>query len=304
MKIYELKETLQILFNYSELNQAIERIRDEIGYPCMIKPTDNASSKGVFKINDENELVDKFDISKSYSRSGAVIIEQYVFGKEYVVEAFTTDYKTKNLIVGHRDYFDIPDTFIPRATVFSDADSANTHIEKKIKEANLKIVKSFGLPFGLTHGEYLYNEKEDTVYLVEIAARGGGVFISSDLIPAACGVDALELLVKELIGIDYDKNIVLKQGSSAYFCFLTTEGVVESIEGVDEVKKMDGVVMAYLDTIGVGMKTAPPVDKSSRKWPILVKGKTKEDCYAVIEKVKAELKIKIRNGEKVTEVIW
>ena len=287
-----------------ELDRAIESVRDKIGYPCMIKPTDNDSSKGVFKINSENELVDKFDISRSYSRSGAVIIEQFVSGKEYVVEAFTTDHKTRNLIVGHRDYFDIPNTFIPSATVFSDADLANTYIEEKVKEANLKIVKSFGLPFGLTHGEYLYNEKEDTVYLVEIAARGGGVFISSDLIPAACGVDALDLLVKELIGIDYDKNIVLQQGSSAYFCFLTTEGVVESIEGVDEVKKMDGVILAYLDTIGVGMKTAPPIDKASRKWPILVKGKTKDDCYAVMKKVKAVLKIKIRNGEKVSEVIW
>ena len=286
--------------------QAVRLINDnnQLFYPLMLKPVDSDASRGVYKITNQEELFDKIPYSLNYSHSGKVILENYIAGKEYVVEAYTSNYKTTNLTVGHRDYFDIPDTFIPCATVFSDADSASSALEVRLKDINKKLVEGFGLPFGITHAEYLYDENADKIYLVEIAARGGGVFISSDLIPAACGVNANDLLVREVLSIDSQQIPALKKGAAAYFCYLTPKGTVVKIDGLEHVKKIKGVRKAFFDNIHIGQTNQSIKDKSSRKGPILVEGKTKADCYRVIKEVKNVLCIEVEdNGEK-KGIIW
>lgn len=269
----------------------------------MIKPVDSSASRGVFKIKNSEELLLHFDYSMSFSKEKKIIIEEFVFGKEYVVESYTHNYDIFDLVVGHRDYFDVTDTFIPNATVFIDADSATSKVKKKVIEANKKIIKYFGLNFGITHGEYLYDERNDKVYLVEIAARGGGVFISSDLIPLACGVNANDMLVRDVLKLDFHKPI-LSHGSSAYFCYLVPIGIVEKIEGIDQVCNIDGVHKAFFDNIYIGFESLSIRDKSSRKGPILVYGKNKEDCYNVAKKVEKTLSITVKNKNKMDSIIW
>jgi carbamoyl-phosphate synthase large subunit len=276
----------------------------ELKFPLMMKPVDSAASKGVYKVNSIREISEKIKTSKNYSASGEVILEQFVEGQEFVVEAFTRDYEVTNLVVGHRDYFQIPGTFIPNATVFLDAESANSKLEERLKETNKKLVEGYGLNFGITHGEYMYNPEEDKIYLVEIAARGGGVFISSDLIPGASSVDANDLLVCEALGIDKKKKIQIKRGSSAYFCYLTPEGKVISLNNTEKINGMTGVIRAFFDNIEIGMVSKSITDKSSRKGPILVKGTTKQDCYDIIGNVKEILDIKVESEDEIKDVIW
>lgn len=286
----------------NSIADAIEKVKN-MNFPLMIKPVDSSASRGIFKVNSCEEIENHFLYSQSFSKNGFVIIEEFIEGKEYVVESYTHDYKIYNLVVGHRDYFDIPNTFIPSATVFVDSNSAKSHIEKKVLEANNKLIKGFSLPFGITHGEFLYNEKEDKVYLVEIAARGGGVFISSDLIPLACGVNANELLVKDVLNMEFEAPKIRK-GSSAYFCYLTPKGIVNRIEGIEELDCIKGLSKSFFDNIEIGYESKTITDKSSRKGPFLVYGKTKEDCYNVIAEVKKKLKITLLNDSKEISVIW
>lgn len=207
-------------------------------------------------------------------------------------------------MVGHRDYFQIENTFIPNATVFVDAKSAKSNLEERLKNTNKRLVEGFGLNFGITHGEYIYSLEEDKIYLVEIAARGGGVFISSDLIPAACGINADDLLVRDVLGIQNEEKFHIRRGSSAYFCYLVPEGEVVALENTDKIDGMPGVIRAFFDNIELGMKSGSITDKSSRKGPILVHGMNKQDCYDAIDKVKAVLNIKIKTEEGVKDIIW
>jgi biotin carboxylase len=209
------------------------------------------------------------------------------------------------LIVGHRDYFNIPNTFIPSATIFTDAESANSKLEKNIKDVNLSLIEGMGLSFGITHAEFIYNEEQDKIYLVEIAARGGGVFISSDLIPMACGVNANELLVKDALNEEISlENTKLTKGASAYFCYLVPKGVIAKIKGINEVKKIPNVSKAFFDNIFVGMETVDITNKASRKGPILVKGETKEECYQTLNAIKEKLRIDIITDNGVEHIIW
>lgn len=286
------------VINFSELEVAIKSLR----FPVMIKPVDNAASRGVYKADSLLELKRVFPLSASESNQG-VIIEEFIQGKEYVVEAFTCDGKVTNLIVGHRDYFNIPKTFIPSATIFKDADSAVDLVELRLKEVNERLIRGFGLQFGITHGEFIYDSQQDEVYLVEIAARGGGVGIASDLIAAACGVDADDVYMRASIGEHVTLSPLFK-GAAAYFCFMLPGGVITGISGIEDVRKIPGVIRAEFSNVKIGMKVSPARDKYSRKGPILVKAADKLGCYAIYEKIRESLQICTEGDSFSGGIIW
>lgn len=277
--------------------------KENIVFPQIMKPVDGSASNGIFKVNSKNEIKEYFDYSKKYSKTGGVILEQFIDGDEFVVEAYTHDYNVCNLMVGHRDYFNVPKTFIPGATVFQDANHVRTDLEKKLLIINQKIIHGFGLKFGITHGEYLVEKSTGKIYLVEIAARGGGVFISSEIIPAATGVNANELLLKDALGI-YDDEINIQEGAAAYFCYLLPNGIVTKIEGIDKASLIPGVKKAFFDNVALGMKIDAIRDKSSRKGPIIVQGRSKEDCYRIIEKVKSTCRVNVESNGLVYDALW
>ncbi|MBR4325861.1 MAG: hypothetical protein IKP73_10090 [Bacteroidales bacterium] len=206
-------------------------------------------------------------------------------------------------MVGQREYFDLPGRFIPSATVFQDSEHIESELEQQLISVNTTIVTGFGLKFGISHGEYLVEQNTGKIYLVEIAARGGGVFISSDIIPAATGVNANELLVKDALGI-YDDNIEIRKGAAAYFCYLLHEGEIVKINGCEAVNRINGVRAAFFDNIELGMRIGPISDKSSRKGPIIVEGECKSNCYDVIEKAKSILQIETEKNGEIRGIIW
>lgn len=287
------------------VSTAEEAMKASISFPVIMKPSDNASSRGIYMVDGMEELLSHFAETKSYSSEGVVLLEQFIKGTEYVVESYTKDYCITNLIIGHSDYFDIPKRFVPKGRVFRDVSVANTYIEKKVLDANNKLIKSFGLPYGITHGEFIYNHEEDEVYLVEIAARGGGEFICGTLIPLASGIRANEMMVKHSLGLDYEIPAKHLGKAAAYFSYLLPEGVILSINGIDEIKKIPGVFDPKFDNVAVGMRTPPIRDKASRRGPLLVHGDTIEDCYKVREEMinRLDIRVKMDDGT-IKGIIW
>ena len=51
------------------------RYRKSFTYPCIMKPTDNAGSRGVMLIHNATELDDAYKFSHGQGRCGAVIVE-------------------------------------------------------------------------------------------------------------------------------------------------------------------------------------------------------------------------------------
>lgn len=273
-------------------------------YPLMLKPVDSAASHGIHLLRNRHDLELYFEDAKKWSKVGSVIIEQYVEGQEYVVESYTHNYEPLVLAVGKRDYFDVEGAFIPRATIFKDALSSNSEIEQKLKQVNWNFIKCSGLEFGITHGEFICERNSGEIYLVEIAARGGGVQTSSDIIPAACGVNVEELLIKDILGIYDDKPINIRKGAAGYFCYLLPEGEIAEIDGCSDVEKIPGVKAAFWNNVAVGDKVGPICDKASRKGPIVVEGTCSDECYSIADKVRSMLNVKVITTCGIKEAIW
>lgn len=288
------------------VEQAID-FANQCGYPLIIKPVDNGGSKGIQKVMNDKELLSSFDETLNLSVSDLnVIIEQFIEGEEYIVDAFTHNYICDNTDLSIKRKFALNKNFVSKAVIIQDANSCDSKIEKALLETNKKLVEGIGLKFGITHAEYIYNKEEEKVYLVEITARGGGVYLASHLTPLATGINVNELLAKYSLGIDVlqGKQLKLRKGSAAWYAFALPEGKIISIEGLSEAKNIDGVYDIIDSGFYVGKNVKKLVDDSGKFGPIIISANTREECDKIFNKVQKILKIDVKTRDGMRGVIW
>jgi biotin carboxylase len=276
----------------------------DIGYPVVVKPVDNQGSRGVRRVDKEEEVETAFREAHRYTSTGEILVEELFDGREIVIEGFSLDGSFINLIVGDRTYFNITGRFIPQATLFPT--NLPYELKDRLLNINNRLVKGFGLPFGITHSEYLMNEQTGEIRLIEVAARGGGVFISSDLIPLCCGLDVNELLIQRSLGasVVMDYTSISEAAASGYICFTLPEGVIDQPPNIKEVEEIEGVHRTYLEDLTPGKKIHYTKDKTMRMGPILIRAESREGLDKIHKRVQQVLHITVSTPEGVRGPIW
>ena len=183
-------------------------------FPYIVKPVDSSASRGVKKVNDTNELSEAINEAKGFSRTGQVLIEQFIGGKEFSVETLTQKGETtianitEKLVIGEEYGYFVEDTHIEPARITLEEWRI---IEDEVKKA-LKLIKADNCP---SHTEVkLWNGKP---YIIEMACRLGGDYITSDLVPLSTGIDMLANLVRLSLGIPVERNKTINKVSCVQF---------------------------------------------------------------------------------------
>ncbi len=83
-----------------------EKLSGGITYPVIIKPRDAFSSRGVYRCDNLDEVKAHIEESRSFSSSGDVLLEEFLEGKEYSVEAIT--FRGETSIIQYTEKFITP----------------------------------------------------------------------------------------------------------------------------------------------------------------------------------------------------
>lgn len=277
------------------------KIAQKIGYPVMCKPTDNQSSKGVFKVNSEEEVKSVFKEVQANAFSGEIIVEQYLEGKELIIDGLAIKGEYKGLLLTENFNFKLKDVFIPKLKISPTSLSENEVHELMLLDEKINI--AFGMANGRTHNEYLLNPRDGRFYLIDAAARGGGTFISSHLVPYACGFDSTEMQIRLALGDPMDiRDYPQASKAVCYVCFYLEAGEIEHIQGLEQIREMDGVIDVHDVNLRVGGKINTMTDKSNRLGPILIGSDTLQEMNKTIENIKNTLVISTDKSNNA--VIW
>lgn len=230
---YYLCNTLEEALN------AFRKIRKAI-----IKPLDSQSSRGVYIIGTEQELKEKFQDTMQYSNGEkAILVEQYIEGTEFTVDGIKTDDDYYVTAISKKAHFEYNPS-VAKELLFSHYDKEFDYNE--LREVNRQLVLEMGLPYGLTHAEYKYMDGK--FYLIEIAARGGGTRISSDIVPIMSGINTNEMLINMLL--DREVKIAPSYEEHCYAVlgfFDFAPGKIRKIQGVEKAEMVEGVHALCLD---------------------------------------------------------
>lgn len=239
------------------------------GIPMIIKPIDSQASRGVSKVTHPSQIKAAFEDAVGYTRTGDVLMEEWICGDEFSVDSVVIDSKIHMLSIGQYHPFNIPEAFSSACTFFP-AHCSEEYAERIIA-ANEKVIRAFGYKDGRTHAEFLVSDKSCT--LVEIGARGGGSYFSSDNVRFASGFCTEEYLIDFALGIPRN-GLPLSSERHNYTCtlffFLPENGTVVDISAIKSVESYEFVRRNNLYQINVGLKTRPSSDKAARFFMVLV----------------------------------
>lgn len=274
----------------ASLSQA-RKAAEDLEYPLVLKPPSNQSSRGVHIIRNGDELQRYYPLTQMVSVDDSVMIEEYIGGTEYTVEGFVHNNRAYSLAVSDKRHLKNNSCVANRLTYPPEIDE---RLRERLEQINEKIITILGLPFGITHAEYKI--RDGIPFLIEIAARGGGTFISSDIIPAVSGVDVNELLLMQLFGVPFEMPHI--ESNAANLEFLTfNSGIVKDIRGIKHAKNIPGVKRLHLD-FTVGDRLVEPSDDRSRHGFMLVTGKTRKEVLEVSEVVRSSIEIDIEETKR------
>ena len=260
----------------------------------IIKPLDTQGSRGVQVCACEQEIRDKYDEAARWSGSHQVIIEQFATGREFVVESLVLNYQYHTLCIGDTLYFDIPDAFAAKSRIFPT--TADDSLRRKVLELDEKIIRGFGLRQGITHSEYIM--EGDEVYLIETAARGGGVYISSDLISLSSGLHTEQFLIDMALGQQKEMPQILPQQCfCGYMAFYLPVGRVIRADGIEDVCALPFVHRNQLYKLHVGTENHEGATDKTSRLAVIVSGASREELMRHMDQVRTTLQIEIETPD-------
>ena len=219
-----------------EFYNAVQKIKDA-GYRCIVKPADNSGSRGIDLLNNfEQETLDRaYEYSKQSSRSGDLMVEEFMEGAEVSVETLS--------INGECRVIQITDKMTTGAPYFVEmGHSQPSQLPEKTKEQISQVAiaanKAIGIKNGPSHTEIKVTK--DGPKIVELGARLGGDNITTHLTPLSTGVDMVEACINIALGMSVDIDKKYDKGSAIKY-FSTVEGIIKSINGIGDAKNIPGV---------------------------------------------------------------
>lgn len=258
----------------------------ELKYPFIIKPIDNSASRGVNIIKHDKELFEKYLDTLSFSRTNQVLIEEFIDGTELTVEGFKTKSKHFSLIVSKKEHYKQA-PMVAKKLFYSPNDENFDY--DKLKELNNDLIECMGLPFGITHAEYKYFNGK--YYLIEIAARGGGARIASDIVPFVTKIDTYKLLIEYSLG---KQSEIEKFRNDLCVCvqfFDFRIGKIKEILGYEKIKKINEVIYCELN-IKVGDVIEIPLNDGLRTGYFIAYETNKDALNMLCEEVESMVGIK------------
>lgn len=182
--------------SFTNIEEALAFFRT-IGSPAMMKPVDNAGSKGVFKVCSEEEIRQHWQESMDYSLAKRVIIEQFIerSGMQQDGDIFVSDGRIVFWSLGDQHKDPIA-PFVPAVYTFPNC--MPKEYEDKARQLVQEIITALGFTQGPCNIEYIVSTKGE-VYILEIGPRNGGNLIPFG-IQEVTGIDLTAMTVQAALG--------------------------------------------------------------------------------------------------------
>ncbi|MGN1370633.1 MAG: ATP-grasp domain-containing protein [Aristaeellaceae bacterium] len=252
---------------------------------CIVKPADNSGSRGVYLINnvrDEKQVAEAYAHSKQYSRSGEIVVEEYMEGPEVSVETMSVD--------GVCHVVQITDKLTTGAPYFvemghNQPSMLSEEVKEDIRRVAIAANRAIGIQNGPSHTEIKVTKQGAKI--VELGARLGGDCITTHLVPLSTGVNMVEMCIRIAMGEKPEIKPAFDKGSAIRY-FRHGAGKVVRLDGVDEAEKMPGIQQVSI-VHGLGEDVHEITSSSERMGFVVAQGVDPQDaidrCEAALEKI-------------------
>ena len=233
-----------------------------VQYPAVLKPVFLAASRGVIRVDDQNEFGQAFDRIRRLlaepdvkRRGGAaaklILAEEYVPGQEVALEGLLCEGYLRVLAI-----FDKPDPLEGpyfEETIYVTPSRLASETQEEIADCVTQAAQALGLRSGPIHAELRVNEEGP--WILEIAARSIGGLCARTL-RFGTDVSLEELILRHALGMNIASLERESVASGVMMIPIPQAGILKRVRGLQAAKALSHVEDVLI-TIPVNQKVTP-----------------------------------------------
>lgn len=263
---------------------------NEFDTNAIMKPSRNSGSRGIAKVEkgiSREQFVSLYKRALDESRDHQVLIEQFIEGPEFSVEVIVWKGEPHVLAVTDKKTTEAP-YFVELG--HNQPSIYPMEIQEKLKAGAIAGCKALGLTYCAAHCELKLQNGD--AYLMEIGARMGGDFISTELTHLSSGIDMVAAAIDVVLGIEPNFQ-PMKAKHGVCIRYITPKpGIVTGIRNEDVFMRSD----VYDAEIYVkpGDKVVEVKSSLDRSGHVIVVKSSVEDAIRIAERLVTEVCVETR----------
>ena len=269
-------------------------------YPVFVKPVDGSGSRGAGVCYDRKQLEERFAEALSYSADGKAVIEDYVTGREFLLDYIASDGEFRLLSIFDRYMASDRGSAVNYSTI---SISPSRWVDLYLDQVNDKVIHMFRSE-GFTDGVLFLQGFFDgsRVVFYEMGCRLGGSFYNHE--QACLGYNALDMIVRyALTGKMVEDISAISKESARYkkyaldcnYLLKGSDETVARIIGLDKIEAMpECIEIQKFHDVGYHYSKDRTVDR-----PIMVAevvADHKEDVKRIVNYINREYDVLNKHG--------
>ena len=254
---------------------------------AILKPSRNSGSRGIAKVEKgitKDAFIELYRRALDESRDHSVLIEQFIEGPEFSVEVIVWNGEPHVLAITDKKTTEAP-YFVELG--HNQPSIYPAEIQQKLIDGAIAGIKALDLSNCAAHCELKVQNGE--AYLMEIGARMGGDFISTELTHLSSGIDMVAATISVVLGMEPNLTPTEPKHGVCIRYFTPKPGKMMSIEGEDVLKEECVYAAEIYHQVG---DMIPEVKSSlDRSGHVIVTAPTAKEAINIAEKLIEKVKI-------------
>lgn len=268
----------------------------DFAFPVVVKPTDSMGARGVRLVQSPQELLPALVDAFRYAIEGRAIVEEYIDGPEFSVDAIVRDGRIERCGLADRTIV-FPPAFVEIGHTFPSR--APRHVQEAVWEEFERGVKALGLTWGAAKGDVKFSSQRGPV-IGEIASRLSGGYMSGWTYPLSSGRSAVLWAVETALGDPLSEQPQEASHPVAERAWIGMPGRIQRIRGVEEARRLPGVQEIFL-AVAEGRETLFPRNNVEKLGNVLVTGATPEEAEENARRARNRVAFDYQGGHPATD---
>ena len=258
-------------------------------FPYIIKPTDSSGSKGVSRIDNEDQIESAINYALGFSRNKRIIAEEFIQsdGKQLHGDGFIMDGKLVFSSLGDHHYDININPFVPYSTTWPSEKPKN-----QIDLINLEVGKLIG-KIGFINGpiniEVRINQ-DGKIFIMELGPRSGGNFVPQ-IINYATGFDMVKANLDVLIGNEVSIQVQATLYSAYYVIHSAIDGELIDLKLSEKLKPY---IKEFHHYISRGQMVKSFQGSNAAIGILLMTFNNREEMESTISKINDHIELKLK----------
>lgn len=270
---------------------------ERLGFPLVVKPADNMGARGCRLVRTFDELAEALSDALTFSRSGRAIVEEYIEGPEFSIDAIVAPEGIRIRGIADRHIFFDP-FFVELGHTMPT--SASEQVQREVLAVFEAGIRAIGITTGAAKGDIKYCPARGGAFVGEIAARLSGGYMSGWTYPYASGIDPTAEALELCVGRKPRPSVVDRGWCSAERALVSIPGRVRSIVGLLDAERVPFVKKVFL-RVAPGDETVFPTNNVQKCGNVISQAPDRNSAVGAAEHAVAAMIVRLEPDSEPTE---